>query len=144
LRHGRIQGLPEILPAWTKVMLQYDRYGAMASINAPEEAYDAVFDFGIIHHVPDWRAVLMEVYRVLKPGGLFYAEEPLEGVLNLPLMHRLFAHPVEDQFDLSEFRSALRACGDSIVVDLPDYCRSIASGRLLKANARTGFSWISL
>ncbi len=85
--------------------------GDAAAINAPEAAYDAVFDFGIIHHVPNWRNVVVEVHRVLRPGGLLYAEEPLAGVLNHPLMHRLFAHPVQDRFDASDFRSALRASG---------------------------------
>jgi ubiquinone/menaquinone biosynthesis C-methylase UbiE len=83
--------------------------GDAVAIEAPDGAYDAVFDFGIIHHVPNWRNVLVEVYRVLKPGGLFYAEEPLAGVLNHPLMHRLFAHPVEDRFDAPDFRNALVA-----------------------------------
>ena len=85
--------------------------GDAAAINAPDAAYDAVFDFGIIHHVPNWRGVLVEVHRVLRPGGVFYAEEPLGGLLNHPLMHRLFAHPVEDRFDTADFRSALRASG---------------------------------
>ncbi len=85
--------------------------GDAAAINAPEAAYDAVFDFGIIHHVPNWRAVLLEVNRVLRPGGLFYAEEPLKGVLNHPFMRRLFAHPVHDRFDAADFRGALSASG---------------------------------
>ena len=83
--------------------------GDAAAITAPDSTYDAVFDFGIIHHVPNWRDVLIEVHRVLKPGGLLYAEEPLEGVLNHPLMHHLFAHPVEDRFNAADFRTALRA-----------------------------------
>lgn len=85
--------------------------GDAAAINSPEAAYDAVFDFGIIHHVPNWRDVLVEVQRVLKPGGLLFAEEPLAGLLNHPLMHRLFAHPVEDRFEAADFRSAVRAAG---------------------------------
>ncbi len=85
--------------------------GDAAAINAPNAVYDAVFDFGIIHHVPNWRVVLAEVHRVLKPGGLLYAEEPLAGLLNLPFMHRLFAHPVEDRFEAEDFRQAMRAAG---------------------------------
>jgi ubiquinone/menaquinone biosynthesis C-methylase UbiE len=85
--------------------------GDAAVINAPDAAYDAVFDFGIIHHVPNWRGVLLEVHRALRPGGVFYAEEPLGGLLNLPLMHRLFAHPVQDRFGAADFRSALCASG---------------------------------
>ena len=85
--------------------------GDAAAINAPDAAYDAVFDFGIIHHVPNWRKALAEVHRVLRQGGRFYAEEPLAGVLNHPLMHRLFAHPVDERFDAAAFRSALHASG---------------------------------
>lgn len=41
--------------------------GDVTAIDAPDEAFDAVFDFGIIHHVPDWGAGLREIRRVLKP-----------------------------------------------------------------------------
>ncbi len=85
--------------------------GDAAAINAPDAAYEAVFDFGIIHHVPNWRDVLFEVHRVLRPGGLLFAEEPLAGVLNHPVMHRLCAHPVEDRFGAADFRSALHVAG---------------------------------
>lgn len=89
--------------------------GDAAAIHAPEDTYDAVFDFGIIHHVPNWRDVLVEVQRVLKPGGLLFAEEPVGGVLNHPLMHRLFAHPVEDRFEADDLRKALRAAGLAVL-----------------------------
>jgi ubiquinone/menaquinone biosynthesis C-methylase UbiE len=47
----------------------------------PDETYDAVFDFGIIHHVPEWPHAVAEVARVLKTGGRFYAEEVLRAVI---------------------------------------------------------------
>jgi ubiquinone/menaquinone biosynthesis C-methylase UbiE len=47
----------------------------VTAIAVPDSRYDAVFDFGIIHHVPDWRAAVAEVARVLRPQGRFYAEE---------------------------------------------------------------------
>ena len=88
--------------------------GDAAAITALDAAYDAVFDFGIIHHVPNWRAALAETYRVLKPGGSLYAEEPVGKFLNHPLMHRLCAHPVADRFTGSDFRRALEAAGFSV------------------------------
>ncbi|MDP1807116.1 MAG: class I SAM-dependent methyltransferase, partial [Acidimicrobiales bacterium] len=27
----------------------------------PDDGFDAVFDFGIIHHIPNWRAAVAEV-----------------------------------------------------------------------------------
>lgn len=85
--------------------------GDAAAIQAPDGTYAAVFDFGIIHHVPNWRDALAEVHRVLKPGGVFYAEEPLGSLINHPWMHHLFAHPTEDRFDVADFRSALLSTG---------------------------------
>lgn len=40
-----------------------------SALNAEDRSYDAVFDFGIIHHIPDWRAAVAEAARVLTPGG---------------------------------------------------------------------------
>jgi ubiquinone/menaquinone biosynthesis C-methylase UbiE len=83
--------------------------GDAAAIGAPHAIYDAVFDFGILHHVPDWRLAVAEVYRVLKPGGRFYAEEVLA-----PLIRRtrhLLAHPQQDRFDASGFRAVLAQTG---------------------------------
>jgi ubiquinone/menaquinone biosynthesis C-methylase UbiE len=56
--------------------------GDASAIPAPDETYDAVFDFGIVHHIPQWRDALAEVWRVLKPGGRFYAEEVLHDFLD--------------------------------------------------------------
>jgi SAM-dependent methyltransferase len=64
--------------------------GDATRIPAPDASYDAVFDFGIVHHVPDWRAALREIHRVLKPGGRFFAEEVFRA---LPLASALAAAP---------------------------------------------------
>jgi ubiquinone/menaquinone biosynthesis C-methylase UbiE len=85
--------------------------GDATRIPVPDETYDAVFDFGIIHHVPDWRRAVAEGARVLKPGGRFYAEEVLRPFIVHPLMRRLFAHPESDRFDRAELVAALRRAG---------------------------------
>src|SRR5688572_6177144 len=56
--------------------------GDAARIDAENECYDAVFDFGIIHHVPNWRRAVAEVARVLKAGGRFFFEEVTTHALN--------------------------------------------------------------
>jgi len=77
--------------------------GDATRITADDAAYDAVFDFGILHHVPDWRTAVAELYRVLKPGGRLYAEEMLAGLILNPLVRRLVDHPAEDRFDCATF-----------------------------------------
>lgn len=89
--------------------------GDAARIEAPDGAYDAVFDFGIIHHVPAWRDAVREVHRVLRPGGRFYAEEVLARFIHHPLWSRLLEHPRHDRFDHDTFRAALEDRGFRVV-----------------------------
>ncbi len=85
--------------------------GDATAISAPDATYDAVFDFGIIHHVPDWRRAVSEIHRVLKPDGRLYAEEVLRGLIVHPLTRRLVEHPQADRFDAGGFARELRATG---------------------------------
>jgi ubiquinone/menaquinone biosynthesis C-methylase UbiE len=85
--------------------------GDAASIAVRDSSYDAVFDFGIIHHVEDWRRALAEVQRVLKPGGRFYAEEVLSDFIVHPITRRLLEHPEFDRFNSTAFVQGMRAAG---------------------------------
>jgi len=79
-----------------------------AAVGAQDASYDAVFEFGIIHHVEDWRAALAEIARVLRPGGRFFFEEVTATALARPPYRLLFDHPAEDRFTAGEF---LAECG---------------------------------
>jgi len=85
--------------------------GDVTAISSADERYDAVFDFGIIHHVPHWRPALSEVSRVLVPGGRFYAEEGLAGFITHPITRRVLDHPQRDRFERREFQTALAEVG---------------------------------
>lgn len=74
-----------------------------AALEADDGSYDAVFDFGIIHHIPDWRAAVAEAARVLTPGGRFYFEEVTAHALNRPTYRRWFDHPTDDRFTAEQF-----------------------------------------
>jgi ubiquinone/menaquinone biosynthesis C-methylase UbiE len=82
-----------------------------AAIPVADDTYDAVFDFGIVHHVPQWRQALAEVARVLRPGGRLYAEEVLSGFIDRRIMVKLFDHPRTDRFDAAAFGAGLVAAG---------------------------------
>jgi ubiquinone/menaquinone biosynthesis C-methylase UbiE len=85
--------------------------GDAGAIGVPDASYDAVFDFGIIHHVVDWRRVLAEIDRVLKPGGRLYCEEVLARFILHPVTRRLLEHPLQDRFDAVAFERELGAAG---------------------------------
>jgi ubiquinone/menaquinone biosynthesis C-methylase UbiE len=89
--------------------------GDATAISAPDATYDAVFDFGIIHHVPAWRRALAEVDRVLKPAGRFYAEEVLKRFIVHPMTRHVLEHPQSDRFDAAGFGAELEACGLDLI-----------------------------
>lgn len=76
-----------------------------------DASVDAVADFGIIHHVPDWRAAVAEVARVLRPGGQFLFEEVTSHALDRATYRLLFDHPKEDRFSGREFVEELERHG---------------------------------
>lgn len=78
-------------------------------------AFDAVVNFGIIHHLPDWRRGVAEVARVLRPGGTFYFEEIYPPLYANPVFRVMLAHPRENRFHDPEFRAALDEEGLSLL-----------------------------
>lgn len=89
--------------------------GDATAIDAPDGTFDAVFDFGIIHHVPDWRLALRELHRVLRPGGTFYGEEAWKRFLRWRVVDLLLEHPREDRFDPPTFHAALEDVGFEVI-----------------------------
>ena len=83
--------------------------GDAAAIAARDGQYDAVFDFGVLHHIPEWRAAIAEVRRVLAPGGRFYAEEVLAPAVRRS--RHFLKHPQTDRFDAAGFEAALSQAG---------------------------------
>lgn len=77
--------------------------------------FDAVFGFGFLHHVPDWRAALEEVARVLKPGGIYFLEEYYPATYQNSVTRRLLRHPAEDRFRSPDLRLGLARAGLSLI-----------------------------
>lgn len=52
-------------------------HGDLAGARLPESSFDVVYMGDVLEHVPDCRATLAEVSRVLKPGGFLYLRGPI-------------------------------------------------------------------
>ncbi|MFN2512113.1 MAG: class I SAM-dependent methyltransferase [Pyrinomonadaceae bacterium] len=64
---------------WARLNLGVEgRAGTIEEANFPDDHFDAVTMGGVIEHLYDPCRVLQEVWRVLKPGGLFYFDAPNE------------------------------------------------------------------
>jgi SAM-dependent methyltransferase len=85
--------------------------GDATAIAADSASYDAVFDFGIVHHVPDWRLAVKEVARVLRPGGRFFFEEVTRHALERWSYRTFLEHPRHDRFSGAEFVAEVERAG---------------------------------
>ncbi|REJ76268.1 MAG: class I SAM-dependent methyltransferase [Acidobacteria bacterium] len=77
--------------------------GDAERIEAADNSFDAVFDFGIIHHIPNWEKSVSEISRVLRPGGYFYFEEVTARALNRWFYRTSLEHPKENRFSAEVF-----------------------------------------
>lgn len=86
--------------------------GDASAIDEPDASFDAVFDFGIIHHIPNWTDAVSEVARVLKPGGKFYFEEVTSHALGRWFYRAFLEHPQSQHwFSKEEFIAELERKG---------------------------------
>jgi len=72
-----------------------------------DNSFDAVFNYGIIHHLENWQKGVTEIARVLRDGGMFFFEEIYPPLYANPLFLRMLDHPRENRFHGPEYRAAL-------------------------------------
>ena len=96
--------------------------GDAEHIDARDASYDAVFDFGIIHHVPQWQIAVREVARVLEPGGLFFFEEVTKQALDRWFYRTFLKHPVTNRFTADEFVSEVERRGIKVGANRTSWC----------------------
>ena len=72
---------------------------------------DAVFGFGFLHHVTDWRDGLAEVVRVLKHGGVYFMEEYYPSLYQNFITKHILVHPNVDRFNSQDLHQAFQNAG---------------------------------
>ncbi|MGA9670755.1 MAG: class I SAM-dependent methyltransferase [Terracidiphilus sp.] len=76
-----------------------------------DRSFDAVFDFGALHHLVDWQRGIAEILRVLKPGGTLFFEEVMRSALERWIYRRFLDHPSENRFSEAEFMAEIENHG---------------------------------
>lgn len=88
--------------------------GDAVALPIKTQSQDAVFGFGYLHHVQDWRTALAEVARVLKPEGVYFLEELYPSLYQNFITRHILLHPAADRFTGDQLRRALTDAGFSL------------------------------
>ena len=86
--------------------------GDATALAAGQASYDAVFCYHLLHHAPDWRAVVAEAARVLAPGGRLYVAEMTARFVDSRLLRAVSHHPADgDRPTADGIAAAVHAAG---------------------------------
>ena len=100
------------------------KLGDATKLNFKDHTFDAVFDFGIIHHIPNWKDCLDELKRILKPSGELILEDLSIESFQSPLgkiLRRILIHPYEQMYKRQEFLDYLEKIGFTILRKQTNY-----------------------
>jgi ubiquinone/menaquinone biosynthesis C-methylase UbiE len=87
------------------------------NLDFPDNSFDAIFDFGMIHHVPDWKNCIREMRRVIKESGEIIIEDLSIESFSRGIgkaWYKLSDHPYEQMYSRSEFRGFMLESGFEI------------------------------
>ncbi len=92
--------------------------GDATKLRFKDGQFDAVFDFGVIHHIPNWEDCIKEFKRVLKIGGELIVEdfsvETFETVTGR-ILRKLTKHPYERMYRRMDLIECLKSIGFEIM-----------------------------
>jgi ubiquinone/menaquinone biosynthesis C-methylase UbiE len=83
-------------------------------LDFPDRTFDGVFDFGIIHHIPNWQEAVCEIKRVLKPDGELILEDLSIDSFSMDIgnvWRVLSDHPYQAMYTPGQFTGFLKEIG---------------------------------
>lgn len=81
-----------------------------AALPVETASADLLVSFHALHHATDWRAVLAEAARVVRPGGQLALTEMTSRVVDAPWLRAVSRHP-EGRFSGDELLEAVTSAG---------------------------------
>jgi ubiquinone/menaquinone biosynthesis C-methylase UbiE len=94
---------------------------AASALPAADNTYDAALAFNVLHLIADQTAALAEIFRTLKPGGLFITKTPCLSEMNplirfaVPVMRLIGKAPFVSSFTAYELECAMADAGFIII-----------------------------
>lgn len=121
-------------------LIQYQVMDA-SRLGFPDNTFDAVFDFGIIHHIPNWKDCISEISRILKGTGELILEELSTDTFNTlsgRILKGLLDHPYNEMYSTTGFVNALVAAGFVVQAFSESYPLRLFKHFSLVAKKQTG------
>jgi len=88
-----------------------------SKLDFPNNHFDAVFDFGIIHHIPNWKDCIQELKRVLKPNAEVILEELSIDTFSKGIgrvWRKILDHPYQQMYSAKQFIEFMTETGFEI------------------------------
>lgn len=111
--------------------------GSATDLPFEGESFDRAWSQATIYHVPDKVKVLEEVYRVLKPGGIFVFDDLIKPQPNIGEKAVKFVYErllFDTDFSFESYQEALKATGFE-VLEAEDISRHLKTSYLMLSNA---------
>ncbi|MFG1497920.1 class I SAM-dependent methyltransferase [Saccharospirillum sp. HFRX-1] len=103
------------------------RCGTLFDLNLADNSVDVVLGMSILHLLPNRQETLVEVHRILKPGGCFISSTACIGEKMawfrylVPIGQKLGLLPIVKVFDMDELRQDISNSGFKLQTDwVPD------------------------
>ena len=111
--------------------------GSATDLPIEDASFDRAWSQATIYHVPDKVKVLEEVYRVLKPGGIFVFDDLIKPQPEISEKARKFVYErllYDTDFSFESYQQALKAAGFE-VLEAEDLSRHLKTSYLMLSDA---------
>ncbi len=111
--------------------------GSATDLPIEDESFDRAWSQATIYHVPDKVKVLEEVYRVLKPGGIFVFDDLIKPQPEISDKARKFVYErllYDTDFSFESYQAALKEAGFE-VLEAEDMSRHLKTSYMMLSNA---------